>query len=150
MAANGQNRDSIVKNIKELSDKINMFVFAKDMRYLKKRGKFGNISSTIWRILGIVPIFKMENDKFIYFGSKFGKSSVLSFIKDTLTKTAKNNELYVYTIVGNRDYSSWLEKIEKTMVGIKNIEYRGTIHASSTISYYCGPFLGFCCIPKNK
>lgn len=117
----GKNLDEVAAYIEELKDRLSIQFIPDTMKYLKKGGRVGALSSLIANIISIKPIFDVRKNVVAVPQKALGLAKAITVMVKRLPENIK--KLYVAYISNNKNVPIILEKLE-SILGLKNVVVR--------------------------
>lgn len=115
----GKTFEEIVEEIKDISERIDLFFVPATMEYLKRGGRVGALSAALASVLSIKPIFSFKNGSISITKKVLGLSKALTDMVEALPKQLE--KVYVCYIHSQQYVAQIVEKV-KALLGFEKVE----------------------------
>jgi DegV family protein with EDD domain len=147
----GKSVDEIVAFLSDFSPRVNMFVVADDLQYLKRGGRLSAVQAAIGGLLKIKPIIKLNKQgKLFAAGKASGKNKAYAMVADEVAEQIADVDKYeVYLLDADcKEDADYLEELIKERVPNVNI-FRQPV--GPVIGAHAGPgTVGVCFVGKDR
>ena len=116
----GTTHDELVKNIQDWSEKTEMFVTTKTMKYLVKSGRVSSVKGLMGKLLSIKPVITVNNQgKTEPIGKPRSEKGSMKLTMKLVTQKMKGRKLWGYSIshADNETTARWYVEQMKELTG---------------------------------
>lgn len=135
----GATHDELVKKIELWSEKTDMLVTTKTMKFLVKSGRVSAVKGLVGKILGVKPIITINNEgKTQPYGKPFTEKSSMKMAMRLVDRNLKTKKLWGYAIshADNLKTAEWFASQMNERTGL---EPKFINHASPVLGVHTGP-----------